>query len=174
MLEDQLIRTAIKGNAEAIVAVLQHYKAPLYRVAYSYLRNEHDAIEAVQELSYRCFRSIHTVKEPRYIGTWLTRMMMNICRDVLRKKKRELPSEGEIYEQLAYEQAAYEQPLDVEWLDSLSTLDEQQRELIYMKYVEDRTNASIAKQLKLPEGTVKSKLHYTLRKLRHLFREEGL
>jgi len=169
MLEDQLIRAAIKGNAEAIVAVLQQYKVPLYRVAYSYLRNEHDAIEAVQELSYRCFRSIQSVKEPQYIGSWLTRIMMNICRDMLRKKKRELPSIVDLQEQVAYEQ-----PLDVEWLDTLSFLDEQQRELIYMKYVEDRTNAAIAEQLKLPEGTVKSKLHYTLRKLRHLFREEGL
>lgn len=169
MLEDQQIRAAMKGNAEAIVAVLQHYKAPLYRVAYSYLRNEHDAIEAVQELSYRCFRSIYSVKEPQYIGSWLTRIMMNICRDMLRKRKRELPSNVDLHEQVAYEQ-----PLDVEWLDTLAPLDEQQRELIYMKYVEDRTNAAIAEQLKLPEGTVKSKLHYTLRKLRHLFREEGL
>lgn len=169
MLEEQQVRAAIRGNAEAIVAVLQHYKAPLYRVAYSYLRNEHDAIEAVQELSYRCFRSIHSVQKPQYIGSWLTRMMMNICNDMLRQKKRELPSAVDLNEQ-----AAYEQPLDVEWLESLSSLDEQQRELIYMKYVEDRTNAAIAKQLKLPEGTVKSKLHYTLRKLRHLFREEGL
>src|SRR5690606_2890043 len=169
MLEEPLVRAAIKGNQGAVIALLEHYKSPLYRIAYSYLRNEHDAVEAMQELSYRCFRSIHTVKEPRYIGTWLTRIMMNICRDMLRKKKRELPSEVERYEKIPYEQ-----PLDVEWLDSLSALDKQQRELIYMKYVEDRTNAAIAKQLKLPEGTVKSKLHYTLRKLRHLFREEGL
>jgi len=169
MLEEPLVRAAIKGNQEAVIALLEHYKSLLYRIAYSYLRNEHDAVEAMQELSYRCFRSIHTVKEPRYIGTWLTRIMMNICRDMLRKKKRELPSGVERYEHISYEQ-----PLDVEWLDSLSALDEQQRELIYMKYVEDRTNAAIAKQLKLPEGTVKSKLHYTLRKLRHLFREEGL
>lgn len=168
MLDEQLIRAAMKGEDEALIALLRHYEAPLYRVAYSYLHNEHDAIEAIQELSYRCFRSIGTVKEPRYIGTWLTRIMMNICRDMLRKRKRELPSS------LEQEQPAYVQSMDVEWLDLLSELDEQQRELIYMKYVEDRTNAAIAQQLSLPEGTVKSKLHYTLRRLRHLFREERL
>lgn len=166
MLDEQVLRAAVSGNDDAIVAVLHHYKTSLYRVAYSYLRNEHDAVDAWQELSYRCFRSIGTVKEPQYIGTWLTKMMMNICRDMLRKRQRELPSVHEL------EGQSYEQGYDIEWLDALEALDEQQRELIILKYVNDQSNAAIAREMNVPEGTVKSRLYYTLRKLRGLFGEE--
>lgn len=167
MLDEQLLRAATKGQDEAVIAVLRYYEAALYRVAYSYLRHEHDAIDAMQELSYRCFRSIHTVKEPQYIGTWLTKIMMNICRDMLRKKQREVLSAYEL-------EQGYEQAHDIEWLDALQALDEQQRELILLKYVNDQSNAAIAKQMNLPEGTVKSRLYYTLRKLRRMFGEERM
>lgn len=169
MLNERIVRSAIKGDAEAFVVLLRSYEAPLYRVAYSYLRNEHDAKDAIGELSYRSYRSIGSVREPRYVGTWLTKMMMNICRDMLRKQKRELPSLN-----VEDESLSYEQHVDIELLDALQALEEEQQALIYMKYVEDQSNAAIADVMKLPEGTVKSRLHYTLRKLRNVFREEGL
>lgn len=167
MLDEQLLQDAISGEDEAIVAVLQHYKSSLYRVAYSYLRSEQDALEALQELSYRCFRYIHTVREPRYFGTWLTKMMINICHDMLRKRKNELID-------CSYAESSYEQSYDIEWLEMLDQLDEDARELIYLKYVNDQSNAVIAKRLNIPEGTVKSRLYYTLRKLRSLFGEERM
>lgn len=171
MLNQELIIRAIAGNEAAFLQLMQQYEEPLYRVAYSYMRNEHDAVEAMQELVYRSYRNIAGVKEPQYMGTWLTRVLINICHDMLRKQKREIPSDMLIERR---EQQGYEQTSELELLDALSQLNVEQRELIMMKYVEDRCNTDIAHILNIPEGTVKSRLHYALRKLRLLFKEEGM
>lgn len=169
MASDEVAKRAIAGNEQAFVELIRQYEEPLYRVAYSYMHNEHDALEAMQELSYRSFRTIRKVKEPQYIGTWLTRITINICIDMLKKQKREIP-----VERIADEQYSYESAHEYELYDLLSQLDEPQREMIMMKYVEERRNAEIAQKLNIPEGTVKSRLHHSLRKLKMLFREEGM
>lgn len=168
MLDEETIRLAVSGDQDAFVTVIRTYEVVLYRIAYSYVRNEHDAKEAIQELSYRCYRAIHQLEHPRTIGSWLTRMIINICHDMLRKRKREL-----LIEQIdPVAEASYEEQHKVEWLELLDQLEEEQRELIYLKYVEDYSNQSIASHLQVPEGTVKSRLHHTLKKLRGMFREE--
>lgn len=171
----ELAKFAIAGNEAAFVQLMEKYEHPLYRVAYSYMRNEHDAVEAMQELTYRSYRHIRSIKEPLYIQTWLTRILINICHDMLRKQKREIPS-ALIVDQCTdhHVDQRSEQNTEIELLDTLSNLNDEQRELIVMKYIEDRTNIDIAESLNIPEGTVKSRLHYALRKLRLLFKEEGI
>lgn len=150
MTDADVVRRAIAGNEQAFVELMRKYEEPLFRVAYSYMHNEHDAIEVMQELSYRSFRNIKKVKEPQYIGTWLTKITINICKDMLKKQKREIPVEHVDEQQYSYE-ALYE----YEFYDLLSQLDEPQREMLTMKYVENRRNAEIADRLNIPEGTVK-------------------
>jgi len=171
MTNDELAKRAIAGNEPAFLQVMQQYEDPMYRVAYSYMRNEHDAVEAMQELTYRSYRSIHTIKEPQYIRTWLTRILINICHDMLRKQKREISSDLLVEQQL---DDRCEQAIEIELIDTLTSLSDEQREIIMMKYIEDRSNTEIAQSLNIPEGTVKSRLHYALRKLRLLFKEEGI
>lgn len=173
MTNDELAVHAIAGNEAAFIELMQQYEANLYRVAYSYMRNEHDAIEVMQELTYRSYRNIRTIQEPQYIRTWLTRIAINICHDMLRKQKREIASNDIVEQQLdnRYEQ---QQTNEIELFDTLSHLSDGQRELIMLKYVEDHTNQDIAKSLHIPEGTVKSRLHTALRKLRLLWKEEGI
>lgn len=171
MVNDELAKYAIAGNEAAFVELMQQYEQQLYRIAYSYMRNEHDALEAMQELTYRSFRNIRSIKEPQYIRTWLTRILINLCQDMLRKQKREIPIKQVVDQQLDYQS---QQATEIEILDTLSSLSEEQRELIMMKYIEDRSNVDIAQSLNIPEGTVKSRLHYALRKLRLLFKEEGI
>lgn len=59
-----------------------------YRIAYSYFRNEHDALDAIQEFTYRSLKKVHTVKKPEYLSTWLIRVLLNVCHDMQKKKKR--------------------------------------------------------------------------------------
>jgi len=175
LTSDELAKCAIVGDEAAFVQLMQQYEQPLYRIAYSYMRNEHDAIEAMQELTYRSYRNIRSIKEPQYIRTWLTRILINICHDMLHKQKREIPS-NLVIDQCINHQVYHrsEQATEIELFDTLSKLNDEQRELIVMKYIEDRTNTDIAQSLSIPEGTVKSRLHYALRKLRLLFKEEGI
>lgn len=161
-----LEKRAIAGEEQAILELLTRYEDTLYRTAYAYLKNEHDAIEAVQELTYRALKKIHSVKEPAYIATWLVRIIINICLDV--KKKQEKFVYNQDLEVASTDQQSFEMA------DIIANLPIEQQELIYLKYFQDMKNADIAQLKQIPEGTVKSRLHTTLKRLRVLIEKEEL
>lgn len=165
-MDIDLAKRAIAGDEQAILELLKLHEDTLYRTAYAYLKNEHDAIEAIQELTYRTLKKIHTVKEPTYIGTWLVRILINICLD-MKKKQEKLLYNHEL-------EIASEDHYPFEIVDIIASLPKEQQELIYLKYFQDLKNGEIAQLKQIPEGTVKSRLHTTLRKLRVLIGREGV
>lgn len=64
------------------------------------------------------------------------------------------------------QEKGYEEEVHIDLYRALDELEVEQRELIYLKYFEDYQNKQIAEQLQLPEGTVKSRLHTILKKMR--------
>lgn len=161
-----LEKRAIAGDEQALLELLTRHEDTLYRTAYAYLKNEHDAIEAVQELTYRALKKIHSVKEPAYIATWLVRIIINICLDVKKKQEKF------VYKQDLEVASTDQQPFEI--ADIIASLPTEQQELIYLKYFQDMKNADIAQLKQVPEGTVKSRLHTTLKKLRVLIEKEEL
>lgn len=164
-LEETLYQRAIKKEETAFLAVMQEYEALLYHTALGYLKNEHDAIEAVQEVTYRAYRKIHTVKNPTYLKTWLVRIVLNVCYDMVKLQKRQW---HEIYKEPSTE--LNENSLQIE--EALATLTKEHQEVVHLKYFHQLKNAEIARIQEIPEGTVKSRLHKALQKLR-IFLEEG-
>lgn len=57
-----------------------------YRMAWCYVKNEHDALDIVGEAAYRGLKSLHTLQEPAYFDTWMTRIVINAAIDHLRKR----------------------------------------------------------------------------------------
>lgn len=168
MNEKILVKKAIKGDNEAFLALMHSYEEALYRTAFSYLKNEVDSLEAIQEMTYRAYRSIKTVKESTYFKTWLIRIMMNYCRDVIKKSKREVLEERILSIQGITEDFTF---LEVE--EALSHLSDYERELLHLKYFEDVKIKEIAAMWNTPEGTIKTRLHKALRLLRAKFEEKG-
>ncbi|MGG0670798.1 sigma-70 family RNA polymerase sigma factor [Sporosarcina koreensis] len=168
MSEEILVKKAIKGEQEAFLALLHLYEEALYRTAISYLKNEGDALEAVQEVTYRAYRSIKKVKQPAYFKTWLIRIMMNYCQDVLKKSRREVLEETILMKQGITEDFTF---LEVE--EALLNLSDYERELLHLKYFEDVKIKEIAAMWNTPEGTIKTRLHKALRALRAGFEEKG-
>lgn len=167
MDEFELAKQAINGNEAAQLQLLNLYKEAMYRVAYSYMRNDHDANDALQEMTFQCLKNIHKVQEPQYFKTWLMRIVINTCLMMKRKQKR-----------IVVTTDLLEQPQHVSELfelnEVISQLPTQQQELIHLKYFKDLKNSEIATLQNIPEGTVKSRLHKTLKKLRHLLGEGGV
>ncbi|MEK5205659.1 sigma-70 family RNA polymerase sigma factor [Psychrobacillus sp. FSL H8-0510] len=168
MSEKMLVRKAIKGDEEAFLALIHSYEEALYRTAISYLKNEGDALEALQEVTYRAFIGIKTVREPAYFKTWLIRIMMNYCQDILKKSKWEVPDDRIFYIQGIREDYNF---FEVE--EALLSLSDYERELLHLKYFEDVKIKDIAVMWDTPEGTIKTRLHKALRKLRTGFEERG-
>lgn len=167
MDEIDLAKKAIKRETESFLELMNLYKESLYRTAFSFLKNEQDALEALQEVTVRAYKKIHTVKEPQYMKTWIIRIMINYCQDQLKYKKRFVDGQ-ELYETRVELDFTH---LEIE--EALATLPDTAQRLIHLKYFQDVKNKEIAAIEKIPEGTVKSRLHHTLKALRKFLTEKG-
>ncbi len=131
MGELEVVKKAIAGDDESFLLVMQQYKESLYRTALAFLKNEQDALEAMQEITYRAYKKIHTLKEPAYMKTWLTRIMMNYCQDQLKKRNRFTNNE------LLEQEVVTNQIEQLELTEALKTLNAKDQQLVYLKYFQD-------------------------------------
>ena len=168
---DDLLLRARKGDGEAFAEILRTYERSMYRAAYAYLKNEADALDAVQEASYRAFLNLKRLKEPGYVGTWLVRIAINCAVDIIRKRRRtdELDALPGNAAQLAYSDDALGR---IEVQELLGMLDEDEKRLIGLRYFDGYTFSEMSELERRPLGSVKSALYRALEKLRRNAKEE--
>lgn len=165
---EQLVKDAIKGDDAAFLQLIQLYKIDLYKTALSFLRNEEEALEAIQEVTYRAYKNMKSVKDAAYFKTWLIRIMINYCNDQLKKKKRVV-----LNDELLNLQGNSENHTEMELKDAMLGLDERSREILTLKYFQDMKIKDIAATLQCPEGTVKTWLNKALKALRDKLEGNG-
>ena len=137
----------------------------LYRIAWSQLRQQADREDAVQETIRRAWEKQESLRDERYMQTWVIRILLNVCRSQQRRAQKMLPTEDVPIIQADTQQST---PL----LDALLTLEEKFRLPLQLRYVEGYSVAEVARMLRLPEGTVKSRLSRGRDKLKALLNEE--
>ena len=71
LTEIELAKKAIDGNDDAFLELMFGHREALFKTALAYLKNEIEALEAVQEVTFRAYEKISTVRNPEYIKTWL-------------------------------------------------------------------------------------------------------
>lgn len=139
--------------------LLENYET-YYRLAYSYVRNEQDALDAVQESAYRAIKQCRQVKQPEFLSTWVCRIVINAALDLLRRQKREEPSPH--MPDARWEDA--QRDFDLHSL--LMSLDEKSRTVLILRYFEDKKLEEIAAVTGDNLSTVKARLYRALKKLR--------
>lgn len=157
-----LVTKAKQGDDEAFYQLVSAQRDKLYRIAYAHLRNEQDALDAIQETICRAYAKLHKLREPQYFNTWLVRIAMNYCRDEL--KHREKLQYGEPPEQRSEEHGFNPTQFSIDM--ALQELEPQHRQVILLKFFKDMTIPEIAASLDRPDGTIKSWLYRSLRSLR--------
>ncbi|WP_137791462.1 sigma-70 family RNA polymerase sigma factor [Bacillus sp. E(2018)] len=168
METEELVKKAIKGNDEAFLQLIQTYKVDLYKTALSFLRNEEEALEAIQEVTYRAYKNIKKLKSKFYFKTWLIRIMINYCNDQLKHKKRVVMND-----EMLNSLGVSENHTQLELKDAMLHLDDRSREVLTLKYFNDVKIKDIATIMQCPEGTVKTWLNKALRTLREKLEEKG-
>lgn len=153
MNELELVSKAIKGNKECLEELLVLHGDQLYRTAYLYVRNREDALDVVQETSYKAFLSIGQLKNEKFFLTWLTKILINCSYDVLKKGKKELRLSNMI-ELTSDDREKREENLDL--LEAINRLNEKHKNAIILFYFQDLPISEIAKVMKIPENTVKT------------------
>lgn len=142
-------------------------RGKLYRAALLTLGSESAAVDAVDEAVYKGYLSYQKLRQPQYLETWLVRILINICRDELRRRKRELAVEElpetaqEAYDSLPLKEAVLRLPAQL-------------RDVIVLRYFTGLTLEETAAALELPRGTVSTRQRRALALLKlDLTTEEG-
>ena len=91
---DALVTAAKNGDKEAFVQLIRMNKQSLYKAAWVYLRNEQDIADALQNAILSCYENIQGLREVKYFKTWLIRILINECKDILRQKNRDTELEN--------------------------------------------------------------------------------
>ena len=138
----------------------------LYRVACSQLSIEADREDAIQETLRRAWEKRASLKNDSYLRTWVIRILLNVCHDIQREKKRMIPT-ADIPELPV---SPGTEPIDLK--GCLLQLEERERIPVLLHYIEGYDVKQIASILRIPQGTVKSRLQRVRSLLKAICREE--
>tara|TARA_Y100001933_G_C18940103_1_gene539160 strand:+ start:214 stop:753 length:540 start_codon:yes stop_codon:yes gene_type:complete len=162
------------SKEDLFVEMLEAYKDQFYRIAYSYMKNEHDALDAIQESVCRAYASLEKLKEIEHMKTWFVRIVINTAINELKLKKRFQPSvEVENVLEDGQKTPPYEEQVEdkLDLMDTLSLLSEKEQAIIILRFFEDYKLEDVAKSVDLPLNTTKTTLYRALKKMRINYEE---
>lgn len=165
----RLVKQAKKGNKEALLQLIIADQDAYYRLAYTYMGNEHDAMDVMEDMIVTLYEKIDQLQRGEAFYSWSKTILVNRCKTLLRKKERYLQLEEE--EESAHSALTDVNPyrdteseMDMQML--LSHLDGPQREAIELRYVHDLSYQTIADITGVPLGTTKSRISLGIKKLK--------
>jgi RNA polymerase sigma-70 factor (ECF subfamily) len=175
--DTDLISRAASGDASAFQALVERHRTMVYRVAYQFAGNHHDAEDIAQEVFIKVYRSLDKFRQDAQLSSWMYRIVMNACID---HRRRHAPAAsapfGEEAEQKMLntpeetpgpEARAYAGELGEVLETEIARLPPGQRIVFVMRHHQGLKLCEIASALGLAEGTVKRQLHAAVHRLRH-------
>lgn len=167
--EAHLLAACRQKDLRAFEHLYEIHGPRLKSVAYHIVGNRQDAEDAVQETFIKVFRSIQGFQGESGIGTWLYRILVNVCYDVARKRKREADPEEHGIERRAAPtgQIGLKVALDT----ALRKIHPKHRMVFLLFEVEGLRHADIAAILEVPEGTSKAWLFEAKKELKRMLTE---
>lgn len=170
--DDELIRRMAEDDPDAFAALFERYRVPVFRLALAVTGDAGAAEEVVMDTFRRAHVHRRRLDRGRSPLPWLHRVALNLC--YTRLGRRRLPSEPVtelVAERLA--DGAGGPDADAEWAElrgivreGIAGLPDKHRAVVVLYYLEGRSLLETAELLGLPVGTVKSRLHHALRRLR--------
>lgn len=161
---DHLILEAKRGDPDAFSALMQSQMQNMYKAARAILNSDEDAADAIADTILICWEKLDQLKKPEFFRTWMTRILINKCKDIIRKRKRY--SFVEEVPDVSVQEEGFE---NVEWKDALNCLEEKYRLVTVLYYVEGFSTVEIGEMLGMPDSTVRSRLSRARRKLAQEF-----
>lgn len=155
---DKLVKQAIAGDKDAFTQLMEMNMSSMYKTAWVYLKNDVDIADAIQDTILACYEKLDTLRNVKYFKTWMTRILINKCNDILRSRVI-----GDI--EIVSEEGQLDDQFDqVEWKLLLNSLDEKYSVILLLYYLDGLSTKEIARVLELKENTVLTRL----RRGRHL------
>ena len=152
---------------DLLIDFIKNNQERLYRVAFSYTKNEDASLDIVQEAIAKALKNIGKLKEEKYVKTWFYRILINECLQYIKRNKRIITCELQEIEN----QIEWNNNISVDGIDLYKTIQNLEKDLrimIILRFFEDMKIEEIAQITKLNVSTVKSRLYKGLKILRGL------
>lgn len=176
MVDSDLISRAAAGDLTAFQALVERHRSMVYRVAFQFAGNHHDAEDIAQEVFIKVYRSLQKFRQDAQLTSWLYRIVMNACIDFRRRQSPAgcAPFSEEAEHRLLNtpeerpgpEAHAYAGELGEVLEAEIARLPHGQRLVFVMRHHQGLKLGEIADALGLAEGTVKRQLHAAVHRLR--------
>ncbi len=172
-MEKEWVQRARTGDKEAFQKIIEAHQEPLFRFAYLLLGNSQDAQDVLQEAFVRAYYRLHHFDENRPVRPWLLRIVANLARN----KRR---SNGRYWSALTrfarHEPTIYPNPETlivtqsqaIELWQAIRRLNLHDQEIIYLRFFLNMTVEETAQTQGVAHGTVKSRLHRALKRLKNV------
>ncbi|MCM0647127.1 RNA polymerase sigma factor [Clostridium swellfunianum] len=166
-----IVKSLKKGKYEVFLEWLDLNKDKLYRMCFSYVKNNADVEDVFHNTAIKVIENIQKLKSEEAFEKWVISIMLNECRKLLREKKKVLISEEIEVSSEINVLAEQEERMDL--INGLKKIDEKHKEMIILKYYSGYSQKEIAEILDIPLGTVKTKLFRGLKMLRDILGREA-
>ncbi|WP_078394858.1 sigma-70 family RNA polymerase sigma factor [Shouchella patagoniensis] len=172
---ETLARQASSGDSKALEALLTSQYDKLYCTALKYTYNHEDALDAIQEACCKTFLSIYKLKQPAYVMTWITKILIRECYKLLKKKNKTIPYEGnDITRKLNHSQENYHTEHRT-LTAAIENLDGKYQSAIILHYYHNLSIKEVALVMKKNESTIKSYLRRARKRMKtHIERSKQI
>lgn len=176
--DESLVRAAQQGDLEAFEELVARHRDKIYARAYSMMRNEEEALDLSQEAWVKAWQRLAQFQRESSFGTWMTRIVINLCLDQLRKHKRQ---RSESLDAINEESGGVERQMPIVTVNpterleraelrqrietALGQLSYEHRTALVLHEFEEMEYKEIARVMDCSIGTVMSRLFYARRKL---------
>lgn len=156
-------------NASELEALVNKYASMLFKIAYSYTKNNYDSDDIVQETFIKFYQAHKTLKDEEHIKNWLIRVTINHSLNVIKHKKKEILVDNDSLNGVADENNETQEKDFI--YECVSLLKDKYKTIIILYYYDDYSIKEIGEILNISESNVKIRLSRARDKLKILIDE---
>lgn len=158
----KLLSLAARKKEKAIREFIVENRESLYRFAYTYVKNEHDALDVVHDAICRILDNIDSLNNIENIKPWIYKIVSNTAIDNIRKNNKYITAVDDIEESVEYDKYK-----DIDLHRAVGALPDKYKIIIILRYFEDMKISEISDILDENESTIKTRLYKALSILRN-------
>lgn len=167
---EEYVKKAINGDKDAFTYIFLYMQNKLYRIAYSRLKNEADALDAIQETIIHTYNNLHQLENIEAFESWIITILCNECNKIFNQKNKihflditeiednEVIIENNIDDSLIFH-------------DLIKSLNVKEKNILTLYYQNNYTSEDISKSLNIKDNTVKSIIKRAKAKLEKFLKE---
>lgn len=165
---EELVRKARDGDTEAFEELVEAYKNKGFALSYSILGDRYTAEDVLQEAFLRVWRSLRSLRNTSTFNTWFLRIVANLSYNEVKRRKKDVSIHG-FEDLIAVEDVGTEDMMDIR--RALKSLSTDHRAILILREVGGLSYEEISDVLRIPMGTVKSRINAARVKMREILKE---